>query len=43
MKSFDYFRKVNQDIETSSSSGGVFSLIAAICGILLFITEYKEY
>ncbi|KRX05113.1 hypothetical protein PPERSA_06747 [Pseudocohnilembus persalinus] len=43
MKSFDFFRKVNIDIETSTKSGGVFSIVAALCGLFLFITEFSQY
>lgn len=43
LKSLDFFRKLPNDIETSSVSGGFFSVLAIICGLLLFLSEYRLF
>jgi len=37
LKGFDFFRKVHSDIESSTLTGGIFSLLALIFGIYLFL------
>lgn len=43
MLNFDFFRKLNIDRETTTSAGGLFSIVAALCGLLLFCNEYGEF
>ena len=42
-RSLDFFKKVNQDIDSSSVSGGIYTLIAFALGIFLFITELNAF
>ncbi|EAR91994.1 endoplasmic reticulum vesicle transporter (macronuclear) [Tetrahymena thermophila SB210] len=42
-RKFDAFQKVNQDIDSSSSVGGLFSIIALAIGFILFCHEFQEW
>jgi len=37
LKGFDFFKKVHSDIETSTLTGGVFSILAFIVIILILV------
>ncbi|EAR91995.2 endoplasmic reticulum vesicle transporter (macronuclear) [Tetrahymena thermophila SB210] len=43
MRGLDFFQKVNQDIDTSTATGGVYSIIAFVVGFILFWNELKDY
>ena len=40
LKGFDFFRKVHSDIESSTLTGGIFSLLALIVNDLYISLEY---
>ncbi|KAL4509153.1 hypothetical protein ABPG72_018084 [Tetrahymena utriculariae] len=42
-RKFDVFQKVNQDVDSSSSVGGLFSIVALLIGFILFFHEYQEW
>jgi len=41
--SLDLFTKTKEDIDTSSAWGGLYTLLAILLGIILFLTEFSEY
>jgi len=43
IKGFDYFKKANLDIDTSSACGGFYSIIAVVIGAILFVYEFRLY
>ncbi|KAL4480097.1 hypothetical protein ABPG74_020613 [Tetrahymena malaccensis] len=42
-RKFDVFQKANQDVDSSSSVGGLFSIAALVIGFILFFHEYQEW
>ena len=42
-RNLDLFSKTVSDLNTSSVSGGLFSIFAIVFGLMLFYTEYNTY
>ena len=42
-RNLDLFSKTVSDLNTSSVSGGLFSIFAIVFGLMLFYTEYNSY
>jgi len=43
MKGFDIFRKIRDDVETSTWVGGIYSILAFLAGMLLIFIEIHSY
>lgn len=42
-RSMDFFQKVQSDIDTSTITGGIYSIVALCIGVLLFMNEISNF